>query len=235
MGKLSPSRRATTSRRLKRHVFRPDCKPGAIINGNVNDFSIQDDIVSKQGDVSRFHDLMARLLPNERDREICVSYMAGIIQYQGIKSQWATLLQGVEGNGKTFLTRIVKAAVGKKYTHMPKADDIDNKFNAWMVGSILVGVEDIHVSSKKGDVLEALKPMITSYDGLEVQKKGRDQVTMDICANFMFNSNHKDAIRKTKKRQTFLCSLYGAAITRGCCTRWYGRGILPVIIRVVQR
>lgn len=188
--------------------FRPDRPPGEIIKGAANSFADQE-IESIEGDVSPFLDHIAKLLPDERDRTIQLSYMAGIVQYQGHKSQWATILQGVEGNGKTMLTRAVSAATGKKYTHMPKADDLDNKFNAWMIGKILIGVEDIYVPDKRSNIVEALKPMITSYDGIEVQAKGKDQVTMDSCANFMFNSNYKDAIRKTKNDRRF-CLLFTA-------------------------
>lgn len=188
--------------------FRPDRTPGEIIDGAANIFADQN-IVSVPGDASRFINHVAKLLPDKRDMAIQLSYMAGIVQYQGHKSQWATLLQGVEGNGKTMLTRAVSAATGKKYTHMPKAEDLDNKFNAWMIGKILIGVEDIYVPDKRSNIIEALKPMITSYDGIEIQAKGKDQVTMDSCANFMFNSNHKDGMKKTKNDRRF-CFLFTA-------------------------
>jgi hypothetical protein len=41
----------------------------------------------------------------------------------------------VEGNGKTFFSKCVARAVGERYSHWPKAKEIDNKFNKWLVGS----------------------------------------------------------------------------------------------------
>ena len=129
--------------------------------------------------------------------------MAACVQHQGVKFQWAPLLQGTEGNGKTLFTRCVAAAVGRRYTHYPKAMDIDNKFNGWLMDKVFIGVEDIFVPDHRREVLETLKPMITGGDGLEIQLKGVDQITADVCANFMLNSNHKDAIRKTRNDRRF--------------------------------
>ena len=130
------------------------------------------------------------------------AYMAACVQHQGIKFQWAPLIQGTEGNGKTLLSRCVAYAVGERFTHWPKAHDIANKFNAWMADKTFIGVEDIYVPEHKKEVIESLKPMITN-NRLEIQLKGVDQKTMWVCANFMLNSNHKDAVRKTQDDRRF--------------------------------
>ena len=187
-------------------AFKPDQPRGAIINQDgrrlVNTY-VPVDIERTPGDVTPFLQHLARVLPIERDRDILLSYMAACVQHQGTKFQWAPLLQGTEGNGKTLFTRCVAAAVGRRYTHYPKAMDIDNKFNGWLMDKVFIGVEDIFVPDHRREVLETLKPMITGGDGLEIQLKGVDQITADICANFMLNSNHKDAIRKTRNDRRF--------------------------------
>ena len=78
-----------------------------------------------------------------------------------------------------------------------------------MVNKLFYGVEDIYVADHKNEILETLKPMITGGDGIEIQGKGSDQVTRDICGNFIMNSNHKDAVRKTTKDRRF-CVFYTA-------------------------
>jgi hypothetical protein len=165
-----------------------------------------------KGDAGPFLRHLEKLLPVQRDRDIILAYMAACIQHKGVKFQWAPLLQGAEGNGKTLLTRCVAYAVGKRYTHYPKAADIDNKFNGWLLNKLFIGVEDIYVPSHRREVIETLKPMITGGDGLEIQLKGVDQITADICANFMLNSNHKDAIRKSRTDRRF-CVFYTAQQT----------------------
>jgi hypothetical protein len=152
---------------------------------------------SVEGDVAPFLVHLGKLFPVERDRLILLSYMAACVQHLGYKFQWCPFLQGVEGNGKTFFSRCVAEAVGRRYTHWPKASKISKQFNAWMVGRVLYCVEDIH-TSENVDVIEELKPMITGGDGLEIEAKGVDQISAEICGNFIVNSNHKSGLRKTR-------------------------------------
>lgn len=149
------------------------------------------------GDFSPFIRHLERLLPNQRDRETLLAYMAACVQRQGIKFQWAPLIQGVEGNGKTILSKCVAEAVGQRYVHWPHASKLTAQFNSWMVGHTLYCVEDVHTSTQREEVFEQLKPMITG-DALEIEAKRVDQVTSEVCGNFILNSNHKDGIRKTR-------------------------------------
>ena len=192
--------------------FRPQIKPGAIVTEEgfryVNTY-VPVDIDIRSGNVEPFLSHLHKLLPDERDRNILLSYMAACIQHKGYKIQWAPLLQGCEGNGKTLFTRCVAYAVGKRYTHFPKANKIDSEFNGWLLDKIFIGVEDIYVADHRREIIETLKPMITGGDGLEIQFKGVDQITRDVCCNFILNSNHKDAIKTTLNDRRY-CVFYTA-------------------------
>lgn len=191
--------------------FRPLLPPGALVHEDGRDLvNIYMPVVTPRtvGDPRPFWTHMEKLLPNARDREILMSYLAACVQHRGVKFQWAPLLQGVEGNGKTFFTRCVAFAIGRKYTHWPKASKIAAQFNGWMYGKLFYGVEDIYTPSAKIQVIEELKPMITG-DQLEIEGKGADQITRDICGNFLFNSNHKDAVKKGAGDRRF-CIMYTA-------------------------
>lgn len=157
----------------------------------------------QQGDATPFLAHVERLLPVQRDRDILLAYMAAIVQFKGTKFQWCPLIQGVEGNGKTLLTRVVANAIGSKHTHMAQAHDISSKFNSWLMSTVFVGIEDVYAPSDRGAVLEVLKPMITGGDRIGIQAKGVDQTTAAICCNFMLNSNHRDALRKTSNDRRF--------------------------------
>lgn len=186
--------------------FRPNLAGGAIIERNGQKFVNTYwpvEVARKVGDLTPFFDHLARLIPDERDRLILICYMAACVQFQGYKFQWAPLIQGVEGNAKTLLSRYVAEAVGRRYVHWPKASKLAKEFNAWMVGKVFYAVEDIYTPTAKAEVIEELKPMITGGDGLEIEGKGVDQISADICGNFMFNSNHQDAIRKTQNDRRF--------------------------------
>lgn len=190
--------------KVDRATFRPREEPASIFEDEglsfVNTY-VPCPVKRVEGDAAPFYELLAKLLPDERDRAILLAYMAAVVQYQGIKFQWCPLIQGVEGNGKTLLTRAVMAAVGKRYTHMPPANDISNNFNAWILNRTFIGIEDIYSPENPG-ILEALKPMITN-DYQSATLKGVDQEMADICANFIMNSNYKDAVMKTRNDRRF--------------------------------
>lgn len=153
------------------------------------------DVVMRQGDVSRFLRHAEILFPVKSDRDILLYWMANIVQRPGVKSQWMPLLVGAEGNGKSLFSRVLAYAVGNRYTHWPDAGKLGATFNAWLFGKLLICVEDLLIGDA-AEVWEKLKPMITG-ESLEIEGKGIDQRTDEICANFIANSNHKNAIRAT--------------------------------------
>ena len=148
-----------------------------------------------KGDPKPFLDHLARVLPKPEDQSILLRYMAALVQFAGHKFQWMPLLIGVEGNGKSFFSRCVAAAVGQRYTHWPAADKLGKQFNAWLFGKVFFAIEDISIGDSH-DVWEKLKPMITG-ENIEVEAKGVDQRTDEISGNFMANSNHKNGVRAT--------------------------------------
>jgi hypothetical protein len=148
------------------------------------------------GDPSPFVDHIHKILPAGQDAMILIYYLATLLQYKGVKSKWAPLIQGVEGNGKSLLSMIMKRCLGRRYSHDGKASQIDAKFNASFYGKLLVVIEEIQINEDKGSVWETLKTMITE-ETMEIEAKGVDKVTREVCFNFIFNSNHQDAIRKT--------------------------------------
>lgn len=188
--------------------FRPENPPGAIITeegGTMVNIYIPAVVERKKGDATRFLDHLAKLLPNDRDRLILLSYMAACVQHIGVKFQWCPLLQGIEGNGKTLLANCIAKAVGWKYTHTPNANDLSNKFNQWILGKLLILVEEIYANDRK-EAVETLKPLITNPI-IEIQGKGTNQLTGDNRANFFMCTNHKDAIRKTRTDRRY-CVFY---------------------------
>jgi hypothetical protein len=159
------------------------------------------------GDPAPFLDHLQRLLPDGGDRAILLAYMAALVQYPGVKFQWCPMVQGLEGNGKTLLVSVLTQAVGRRYTHLPNASDISNKFNAWLMGKLFIGIEEIYTADRT-EAIETLKPLITN-PRVEIQGKGDNQSTGDNRANFLLTSNHQDAIRKTRLDRRY-CVFYTA-------------------------
>ncbi len=145
------------------------------------------------GDVEPFLSHLALLIPDARDRRIMLAYMRAVVQKPGWKFQWAPVVQGVPGNGKSLLIRVLSHAVGVRYSHLPKASQITEKFNSWISGNIFIGVEEIKIGDKKREILDDLKDAITN-DRLEIRKMGAEKYMADNVTNWFFCTNHKDAV-----------------------------------------
>lgn len=176
--------------------FRPAQQPGGIIRtGNrtlVNTY-VPIETPSEPGDVSPFLDLLAKLLPDTRDREILTSYMAACVQHVGVKFQWCPVLQGCEGNGKTLINEAMTFCMGEQYTHIKNAQDLGNVFNAWVVRKLFVAIEEVYTPDNP-HLMEALKPLVSNSVN-EIQGKGADQVNGDNYANIIMNSNHRNGLK----------------------------------------
>ncbi len=206
--------KAVTFPRAETMCFRPDIEPGMIrvVNGFrvVNAF-YQPEVERIKGDATPFTKHLRKILPNDKDREILTCYLAAMAQFPGSKFQWAPLVQGAEGNGKSFLkTAMAYCVGGDSKWHQVNASDIGGnggKFTGWMRNKLMICIEEIKTGHRT-ELLEIMKPWITE-SSIEIQGKGADQVTGDNRANFLLFTNHKDAITKTTRDRRY-CILYTA-------------------------
>jgi hypothetical protein len=168
-------------------------------------------IVATPGDVSLYTTHIKKLFPNGDDALIYTSYVAACIQNLGVKAAWALLVQGVPGNGKSFLTKVMQYCLGESYVHSAAAANLDNHFNGYLYRKLMILVEEIKTIEGNAATWEKLKTMITE-PRQEIEQKGVDQITREVCFNMVFNSNHKDGIRKTKEDRR-ICPLFAAQQT----------------------
>ena len=185
--------------------FRPELPTGTLVREEgwvlVNTY-VPVDTPRQSGDITPFLAHVEKMLPAESDRNIIYAYMASMLQHKGVKFQWCPLIQGMEGNGKTMLSWCMSFALGHRYTHLPMPHELAEKFNSWLFNKLFIGIEDVYVPESKREVLEILKPMITN-NRLAMRAMNQGQVMGDNRANFILNSNHKDAIRKTRNDRRF--------------------------------
>lgn len=223
--------------------FRPELEAGAVVTtsgrSEVNTWW-PINIERAPGNAKPFLDHLAKLQPDPRDAQLLLCYLAACVQHKGVKFQWAPFIQGVEGNGKTFFSLCLMNAVGMRYSHMPRPQDISSKFNPWLRGKLVIAIEDVYAEHERTEIFEMLKPMITGRMQ-PVEPKGVDQVLAQICCNFVFNSNHPDGMRKTpndRRIAPFFCAQQQARDLVTCgMTRdyfrnlygWYEHGGMSVV------
>lgn len=184
-----------------RPTFRPDLPGGIILNdGSVNTY-VPPEVDMTPGDVSKYLTLVEKLIPNERDRTILMSWMARVVQSPGVKLQWSPVLQGCEGNGKTAIFSCVSYAVGKQYTHQPQAAQLAEKYNSYIEGKVFILVEEVHMQGKR-EMLDVLKPLVTNKD-IEVRGMAQDKRMIVNLANWGFCTNYRDAVLKSRNDRRY--------------------------------
>lgn len=185
----------------KRPVFRPDVPTGHILPDQSVNIYVKPDVRAEQGDVTPFMNFLAKLLPSKRDRDILLAYMAACVQYPGIKFQWAPVLQGTEGNGKSLVAGCVAYALGPDLVHEPRASQLAEKYNGYLEAKLLMIVEEIHMGGRR-EMLDELKPYITNKR-IELRGMAQEKRMIDNVANWFFCTNHKDAVLKSKNDRRY--------------------------------
>jgi hypothetical protein len=185
----------STARKVRGALFDPRQEPGAIIEREGQEFvntwrPVPIDMTA--GDVSPFLTHLSILFEDSR---LLLNYLKFMMQRKGDKAMWWPFIYGMPGNGKSFINATMRYCIGRKFTQSPTAANLDSQFNASLYGCLFLAVEDIKVAEDYAKIWETLKPMITQED-LEVQPKGIDKVTREVCFNAILNSNHKNGIRK---------------------------------------
>jgi len=145
------------------------------------------------GDVSLFTNHMEKLFPEEHDRLIMMGYLAGIVQYPGVKFSWCPVIQGTKGNGKSFLCELMRRIVGPRLSYsIDKQRFFKGRFNGQLRGKLFIIVEECFIGNDL-DAVDRFKELVTS-SWLEIEDKGITARMDEVFFNFLMTTNHKHAI-----------------------------------------
>jgi hypothetical protein len=149
-------------------------------------------ITMTPGDVEPFLTHLAKLF---EDWRLLLNYLKFMMQHKGEKAMWWPFLQGVPGNGKSFISDTMEYCIGTTYTQRPTPKNIDSNFNSTLYGCLFLAIEDIKLQDDYEAFWETLKPMVTQKR-LEIEYKGVDKLAREVCFNAIMNSNHKGGVKK---------------------------------------
>lgn len=196
-----------------RLCFRPEHGAGGVVvdsGKRLANAYFPADVEETEGDPSPFLDHVRRMLPHGRDAEILLTYMASVKQNPGMKAQWWPVVQGAEGNFKSFLLTIMAHAVGTHYAHLPNmAKMIRNgsNFNGWVERKLFLGLDEVYGAHRR-EFFEDFKTTITNRS-IPIEGKGLEEVTGDNRANGMIVTNHQDGVPvmgRNRRYAAFFCA-----------------------------
>lgn len=102
------------------------------------------------------------LFPIEREREIAKSWFAYIVQTRQ-RPNWALLMQGVDGDGRTFFGNMMAAVLGGENARTINGSDLEDRFTSWAVGQLFTLIEEVRiVGHNRYDILNKMKPYVTN-------------------------------------------------------------------------
>ena len=137
------------------------------------------------------------LFPDKRERETLLDFLAYTVQYPIERINWAVLIQGVEGGGKSVIGTMMAAVLGGDNIRNVDASSLKESFTSWAEGSRMVFFEEIRLKSeKKFEIIDRLKPYITN-ESIPVRRMRTDAYEVPNVTNYVMFTNYHDALPLT--------------------------------------
>lgn len=140
------------------------------------------------------------LIPEAKEREFVLDYLAHMRQHPGVKINKAILFIGPQGNGKSTVTRLMTPLFGSQNVKTLPADAISNRFQADRTNLQLLVVEELMGIDREAE--GGLREWITA-DIKEVEEKGTPRFKARSPRGMIFTSNHREAIPIQKGDRRF--------------------------------
>ena len=138
-----------------------------------------------------------------------LNWMAMLIQRPGERVNSApVLINANKGTGKTFLVDLLTALLGASNVALVTPAELAGDFQDGYAFKQLRVIDEIKVYEHQGSLMESLKPWLTN-NRVSVNRKGRTRLAVENVGNWLFISNHEDAIRIDKAERR-----YAVAISR---------------------
>ncbi len=169
--------------------------------------------------VDRIVGHISHLLPKLEERELVIDYLAHNVQYPGKKLHWGMILQGVQGDGKSFLAEMMKHVLGHSNCRTVTVESLDEKFTPWAEGNCMVFIEELKLDNyRKYETLNKLKPYIANPT-VSVRRMQKDVYECINTTNYFALTNYKDALPLDDNDRRY-CVLFSQWQSKEKLTEW---------------
>ena len=147
---------------------------------------------------------IGHLLADPIERRIFLDWIAYVVQNPGKRANYAPLIQGVQGDGKSFFAFLLAAVMGYPNVRMGNAHILEGSFTGWAEGQCVMSIEEIRlIGHNRYDIQNRIKPFITN-DMIEIHPKGRNPYNVENTTNYILFTNYRDAIPLSANERRFL-------------------------------
>lgn len=147
--------------------------------------------------IERVKGHISHLLSSEEEQRMLLDWMSWVVQNPGKHVNYAVLLQGVEGDGKSFFAELMRAVMGVSNVTMLNAHIVHSDFTDWAYGQCVACLEEVRIVGRQGkdkwETVNRIKPFITN-NVIEIHPKGKAVINVTNTTSYMLFSNYKDAL-----------------------------------------
>jgi hypothetical protein len=137
---------------------------------------------------------LEHIIANENDRRIFLDFLTFIVKYPGQRVNWAILLQGAEGDGKSFFSAVLSAVLGENNVNLIAGNALEEKYNPWAENALVCFIEDVRLhGNNRFDAINTLKPMITNHK-VSIRRMQTNLYSVVNTMNYIMTANVKDAM-----------------------------------------
>ena len=134
------------------------------------------------------------IIADAQARETFLDFLTYIVQNPGQRINWAILLQGAEGDGKSFFISMLAAVVGDSNVEMINGSALEEKYNPWAENGVLCFIEDVRLhGNNRFDAINKLKPILTN-PMVSIRRMNTDVYKVVNTMNYILTANVKDAM-----------------------------------------
>lgn len=158
----------------------------------------------KKGSAKPFVDLIEYMTSSSEPavRQWFLQWLAYPLQHPGTKLYTSVLLMSKEqGTGKSLIGYTMGRIYGKNFAQIGKAD-LTGAFNKWAHNRQFVLGEEITGSDKRHEA-DKIKNLVTQ-DFVTINAKYQKEYTIPDCINYLFTSNHVDALFLEDRDRRFM-------------------------------
>lgn len=143
--------------------------------------------------VKLMKDFFAVQFPDAREREYVMEYLAWVIKHPGRRINYALIIHGCPGSGKTILSEMFRCILGDANVGAVSNSDLQSSFTKWAEGDIVKFVEEVSVIGHGYDVLNNIKDKITNPI-ISVRRMREDSLKVQNTASYIMVTNDPAAL-----------------------------------------
>ncbi|MGI4851919.1 MAG: PriCT-2 domain-containing protein [Janthinobacterium lividum] len=136
---------------------------------------------------------LKHLIADGYERRMLMDWLCYIVQ-TGKRPAWAVLLQGCEGDGKTFFVHLMKTVLGADNAESIPGEALMETNTKFAEGNQFVLVEEIRlIGHNRYDVYNKMKPFITN-ETVNIRRMNTDWYPTPNSTSYFLTTNFQDAI-----------------------------------------